>query len=158
MLSQLDRLSFTVDGRYADDSELQFIADYIRSFPIRAQTYLKLQELESKLMQQTYQKVRLIDPMLFNHNGNDITAKWKQDTLRVLRYTAVTVLMDDTDTLRDRLLLWFQTIMKAFNAQRSCDVTYQVLQEVVKQNLPHAQANLVCPILELNRRLLGGSL
>lgn len=155
MLSQLKCLSLATDGRYATDSELQFITHYVQSFDLRLQTYLKLQELEPILVQQAYSKVRSIDPSVFKYGNADISAKWKQDTVRVLRYVAIAVLMDDPDTLKERFLLWFQTIMRAFGAQRSCDITYQVLQNVIQQHFSPSQANLICPILELNRRFLG---
>ena len=155
MLSQLERLSREVDGRYASDAELTFAIDYVRSFNLRVQTYQKLQEIESTLVQQTYAKMRALDPSIFESAGTDISAKWKRDTLRVWRYIATAVLMDDADTFKERLLLWFQTIMRAFGAQRSCDLTYQVMQDVVKQALTAPQASLVCPLLELSRRTLG---
>jgi Phycobilisome protein len=155
MLSQLERLSCEVDGRYASDSELQFLIDYVQSFDLRVQTYQKLQEIEVALVQQAYVKMRSQDPNLFKNGNEDISGKWKRDTLRVLRYVAIAVLMDDAETLRERFLLWFQTIMRAFSAEKGCNVTYTVLQEVAKQNLSGAQANLVCPLLELTRRSLG---
>lgn len=154
MLSQFADLSSTVDGRYATDTELKFITDYVESFDLRVQTYLKLQELESILVQEAYIKIRSIDPSLFNKGHSDMSAKWKQDTVRVLRYAAITVLMDDSAVLQERFLLWFYTVMKAFDAQHSCDLTYRVLQAIVRQHLASAQANLVCPILELTRYTL----
>lgn len=154
MLSQFAELSSAVDGRYATDAELQFITDYVESFELRVQTYLKLQELEMVLVQQAYRKMRSIDASLFSFNQADISAKWRQDTIRVLRYVAVALLINDSETLRQRFLLWFSTIMRAFDAQHSCDMTYRVLQPIVKQHMTAAQANLVCPILELTRRTL----
>lgn len=154
-MSQLERLSLEADGRYASDAELQFLTDYVQSFHLRSQTYLKFQELESMLVQQAYIKMRSINPALFNYGNTEIGTKWKQDTVRVLRYTAVAVLMNDSDTFRERFLLWFQTVMKAFGVQQSCDVTYQVLQALVKQHFSPPQAQLICPILELTRQSLG---
>ncbi len=155
MLSQLKRLSLEVDGRYASDAELQFMSDYVKSFNLRLQTYQKLQEIESKLIEQTYAKMRSLDPTLFMQGKDDFTSKWKTDTIRTLRYIAVAVLINDPDTLRERFLIWFQTVLRSFRAERTTDVTYQVLQEVVKQDLTPPQASLVCPILELTRRSLG---
>jgi hypothetical protein len=155
MLSQLERLSSEIDGRYATDAELQFLTDYVQSFNLRVQTYQKLQEVETSLVQQAYAKIRSTDPDLFKQGNEDLSSKWKRDTLRVLRYTAIAVLMSDSETLRERFLLWFQTIMRAFNAEKGCNITYTVMQDVVKQNFPVAQANLICPVLELNRRSLG---
>jgi Phycobilisome protein len=155
MLSQLQRLGVEAEGRYATDSELQFISDYAQSFSLRVQTYQKLQASESAIIQQVQAKMQALDPTLFRSGNEDVSGKWKRDTIRVLRYSAVALLLDDPDTLRDRLLFWMQTIMRAFGAQRSCNVTYEVMQDVVKQHLLPNQANLFCPILELNRRSLG---
>lgn len=155
MLNQMQRLSLDTEGRYATDEELSFLTDYARSFELRVQTYQKLQASEAAIVQQVQTKMRSIDSTLFHHGKDDITNKWKRDTLRVLRYSAVAMLMDDPETLRERFLLWFQTIMRAFGAQRSCNVTYTVMQEVVKQHLTTTQAALFLPILEVTRRMLG---
>jgi hypothetical protein len=155
MLSQLDCLSRDVEGRYATDAELQFLADYVESFPQRLQTYQKLQQAEAVIVQQTYTKMRSINPKLFYSGTEDVAHKWKRDTLRTLRYSATAVLLNDSKTLQERFLLWFQTIMHAFGAQQSCNVTYQVMQEVIKQQFPPEQADLICPVLELDRCYLG---
>lgn len=155
MLSQLERLSLDVDGRYAADDELQFVSDYVQSFYLRVETYQKLQAAEAAIVQQVQARMRAIAPELLKNGDEDLTAKWKRDTIRVLRYSAVAMLLNDPDSLRDRLLVWMQTIMRAFGAQRSCDMTYRIMQEVVKQHLTPIQASLFCPILELNRRSLG---
>jgi hypothetical protein len=84
-----------------------------------------------------------------------MSIKWKQDTIRVLRYTAVTVLLNDPDTLKEKLLLWFRSVMRAFGTELSCDRTYQILQKLMCQHLSADQAELVIPLLELNRQMLG---
>jgi hypothetical protein len=155
MLSQIQRLTPETEGRYATDEELGFLADYTRSFSLRVQTYQKIQECETTIVQQVQTKMRSTDPTLLRNGNEDITVKWKRDTLRVLRYAAAAMLIDDPETFRERFLFWFQTIMRAFGAQRSCNVTYTVMQEVVKQHLSPQQANLFLPTLEVTRRMLG---
>lgn len=155
MLSQLQQLSRETDGRYATDEELRAIDEFTRSFYLRVQTYQQLQALEPQIVQQVYTIMRSQEPNLFLNGNADLTAKWKRDTIRVLRYSAIALLLDDPDSLRERLLFWMRTIMKAFGAERSCDLTYAVMQRVVKQQLSPTQADLLCPILELNRQILG---
>lgn len=155
MLSRLERLAIDVDGRYANDNELQFIMEYAQSYDLRMRTYVKVHSLEATIVQTVYQKMRTIDPSLFMSGKDDVSAKWKRDTLRVLRYSAVAMLLDDPEGLQERLLFWMQTIMRAFGAQRSCNVTYEVMQDVVRQYLTPVEATLFCPILELNRASLG---
>ena len=156
MLSQLQKLSRDAEGRYATDGELQFIQDYLHSYRLRLQTYQRLHELESTIVQQVYEKLRSREPALFLQTTGDLSVKWKRDTIRVLRYSAIALLLDDPETLRERLLYWMQTIMRAFGAQHSCKLTYEVMQEVVKQCLTPPQSALFCAILEVNGQMLGG--
>ena len=44
--------------------------------------------------------------------------------------------------------------MQAFRAQEVCNITYLIMQDVVKNLLPKNVADLLCPILEINRDLL----
>ena len=155
MLSQLQKLSQDAEGRYATDAELQFIQEYLGSYALRLQTYQRLHELETTIVQQVYEKMRSREPGIFLNNAEEVSVKWKRDTIRVLRYSAIALLLDDPETLRERLLYWMQSIMKAFGAQHSCQLTYEVMQAVVKQCLTPPQATLFCSILEVNRRVLG---
>jgi Phycobilisome protein len=155
MLSQMERLSFDVEGRYASDDELRFIPELLKTYELRVQTYQKLQELEQTVIQQVYEKMLAQDANILRSGNVDLAPKWKRDTIRVWRYSAAAVLINDSETFRDRFLLWFQTVMRAFNAQKSCYVTYTTMQEVVKLHLTHQQSSLFLPILDLNRSLLG---
>ncbi|MDW8202565.1 MAG: phycobilisome protein, partial [Cyanobacteriota bacterium SKYGB_h_bin112] len=123
MLSQMQRLVAEVDGRYATDSELQFIQDYMASFKLRLSAYVKLQNAEATIVQQVYTRMQRMDSNLLKHGDADVTAKWKRDTIRALRYSAIAMLLNDPDILQERFLFWFQTIMKAFGTQQSCNVT-----------------------------------
>jgi len=156
MLSQLEHLSREVDGRYASDAELTFAIDYVRSFTLRVQTYQKLQELESTIIQQTYAKMQAIDPTIFaGTNPVEINRKCVHDMSCGLRAIAMAVLLNDPDFLQEQFLQWLQTIMRSLGKAHTCDVMYSTLQDVVKQHLTQPQANLVCPLLELSRRTLG---
>jgi hypothetical protein len=155
MFVKLDKLSIEADARYASDDELEFINSYIGSFDLRKQTYLKLKSLEQKIVDQVYAKLRSQDPKLLQNAGEDVSEKWKRDTFRVLRYVALTVLIDDSENLKDQFLTWYQTIMQAFGSERSCEATYNTMQQVVKQVLDPQEVALINPVLELNRSLLG---
>ena len=155
MLSQLNQLYTQTDGRYATDSELLFLERYLKTIQLRFSAYQKIQAAEAQIIQQVHAQLRAMDPGLLRQGPTDLTAKWKQDTLRSLRYAALALLIDDPETLRERMLLWFQSIMRAFGAEQSCNATYTIMQDVVKQFLSPAEAELFCPILELTRSLLG---
>jgi len=155
MFVKLEKLSVEADARYATDEELQFIEGYVKSFDARKQIYLKLKSLEQKIVDQVYAKLRSQDPKFLQNGGEDVSEKWKRDTFRVLRYVALTVLIDDSENLKSQFLTWYQTIMQAFDSQRSCEATYNTMQQVVKQVLDPQEVALINPVLELNRSLLG---
>lgn len=155
MLSQLTHLSLEVDGRYANAEELQFLKDYFHSFNHRLSAYKKIQAAEKEIINQVEVKMHSLDPTLFRLGSADVTSKWRLDTARVLRHSAAALLISDSERLRDRLLLWFQTILGAFQAKTSSKVTYQVMQDVIKKHLSAEEATLFVPILEKNSAILG---
>jgi hypothetical protein len=157
MLSKLQQLGIDADGRYASDQELQFMDQYISSFDSRVIAYGRIKEVEKEIVERVMSKLKTAHPSVLFPKGEDMQAKWKQDTLRVLRHSAMTVLLDDTELLCQQFLYWFKTIMKAFGAQEACNITYLVMQDVVRDLLPQSIADLLCPILEMNRNLLGNS-
>ncbi len=154
MLTQLQRLSIEVDGRYATDAELQFMDPLQASWELRLSAYRKLQAAEPTIIQEVEAKLKAMDPQLLMRGVEDFSTKWKADTVRTLRIVAMAMLIDDEDRLKDRFLYWFQTLMRAFKTQRSCDTTYQLLQDAIKRHLTPAEAKLILPFLELTRTML----
>jgi hypothetical protein len=155
MLSKLQQLGTNADTRYASDEELQFVDTYITSFESRIDAYQRIKAVEKEIVETVLARLQSSHPTLLFPKGEDMKDKWKQDTFRVLRYSAMTVLLDDPELLRQQFLYWFQTIMQAFGAQEACNMTYLIMQEVAKELLPQDVANLLCPILEMNRKFLG---
>jgi len=155
MLSQLARLSMEADGRYASAVELQFLKDYFQSLNHRMSAYKKIQASEKEILSQVEAQMQSLDPSLFRRGSQDVTAKCHGDTVQVLRHSTAALLINDTERLRDRLLLWLQTILGAVQVKNSSAVTYDVMQKVIKQYLTAEEASLFLPILEMDRTLLG---
>jgi hypothetical protein len=155
MLSQFDQLSVNVDGRYATDEELKFLQEYLSTVRVRLSAYRKIEAAEQQIIQQVLDKIMILDPTLLMSDSGDLQAKWQRDTVRVLRYAATALLLDDVEIFQDRFLAWFQTVMAAFRAERSCNATYVLMQDVVRSYLTSQEANLFLPILELTRVTLG---
>lgn len=155
MLSQCESLSQMTEGRYATDTELSFFLTYAESYPQRLSLYQKLARIDTDIVQEVHDRLMTHAPHLLQSQKRNISNKWKRDTLRTLRLSAITILLDDPSTLQERYLLWFQTVMGSFKAQKSCDMTYSIMQEVVQEMLDPAEVKLISPILELNRTALG---
>jgi hypothetical protein len=148
MLSQMHRLSMEAEGRYATDGELRFLPDYLRTYELRMQTYQQLQKSEAAIFQQIYNIVLAKEPALFRNESQDFTAQCKRDTIQTLRYCAAAMLINDPDTLHERYALWLQTIVRAFNRQRSNDLIFTAMQTAIRQQLPAPQAELLLPLIQ----------
>ncbi|WP_017297023.1 hypothetical protein [Nodosilinea nodulosa] len=157
MLTQVQALVQATDGRYASDQELMFFQQYLSSVSTRLRAYQKIQKAEQQIIAQVMARIKAQKPDIFGVGGPDLAAKWQRDTVRVLRYSAIALLLDDPERFKDNLLMWFQTIMRAFGAQESCKLTYTAMQEVMGQYLNSEELKLFLPILELSRVILGES-
>jgi hypothetical protein len=104
MLSKLQQLGTDADGRYASDDELKFMDTYINSFEVRANAYRQIKAAEKEIVEAVLTKLQKSQPRLLATRGEDIQNKWKQDTFRVLRHSAMTVLLDDPELLRQQFL------------------------------------------------------
>jgi hypothetical protein len=155
MLTSVESLVKTTDGRYASDHELMFLLQYLISASLRLRAYQKIQEAEPAIIAQVMEQLKSQKPDVFLIGGQDLSAKWQRDTVKVLRYSAMALLLDDPDRFKEAMLLWFKTIMRAFGAQESCRLTYAAMQEVMPQYLNAEEMKLFQPILELSQVTLG---
>ncbi|MGB3136742.1 MAG: phycobilisome protein [Nodosilinea sp.] len=161
MLTDIEALVQATDGRYASDQELVFFQAYLSTVGTRLRAYQKIQAAERQIVAEVMASVKTKKPSVFETNGQtsgqDLATKWQRDTVRVLRYSAVALLLDDPERFKESLLIWFQTIMRAFSAQKSCDLTYTAMQDVIAQFLNPEELRLYLPLLELSRVTLGAS-
>ncbi|MEL6230660.1 MAG: phycobilisome protein [Cyanobacteria bacterium J06627_3] len=155
MLSQLQTLVREVDGRYATDTELLFLQNYLQTARLRFSAYQKIQKAEKDIIRQVKQKLKATNPKLLRRGKVDFSAKWQRDAVSGLRFCAHALLVADEEGLEENFLLWFQSVMRSFKAQQSCDITYKTMQDVVRQYLTPKEAELFCPILAQARLLLG---
>ena len=155
MLTQLSRLSTDADGRYASAQELQFLKDYLETTQDRINTYRTIRDNEAFLIEGLHHQVKMTDGNSLYKGERDVSDFFKRDLKHVLRVSAVSMLFSDLDFLREGLLLWHRTILKAFNVERPSQVACQHLQEVMLQYLSPEQYKLMSPTVGLVRAILG---
>ena len=154
MLKQLTCLSVEADGRYATTSELQFLKDYLQSAELRVSTYEKIRDAEEPMMDQAEDKLKKQDPNWNKRASKDLTAECRRDRKYILKCSAAAMLIDDLDRLRDGFLVWQRTIVRAVKDERPSQSTWQVMPEVLKQNLADDEVALMMPAIRLNQTLL----
>jgi hypothetical protein len=154
MLNQLARLSVESDSRYATWAELQFIKDYLATVDHRMSAYEKIRDAEYQIMYEVTAQVRSSHPSIFMKGEQDLTTMAQRDCGFILKCAAAAMLIDDPDRLRDGLLLWHQTIIKALQTDRISQAMWQVLPHVVQKYLSAEETAVMLPMLRLNQALL----
>ncbi|MDJ0731282.1 MAG: allophycocyanin [Crocosphaera sp.] len=156
MLTQFSKLSLDTDGRYASDSELQFINDYLESVDMRIQTYEKINANQEAILQEVDAKMHELNEnnclYKMDEHGKEVC---RRDRKNAIKYTSAAMLIDDLDRLRDGLLIWLQTIVRAVGYEHFVRTHYPIIQEVIQQYLTPEEAQFILPALQIDCTILG---
>lgn len=156
MLNTVNQLSREVDGRYATAAELQDIKDYLATAERRISAYKKIRDVEQRIVDEIEARMLKEDAYIFRKGSKDVTGNYQYDTKNILRCSAAAVLMDTLDRLRDDILLWQVTIVKAFKVEHLAYRAYQLMPDVMRQYLDEEEMKLVMPALYLNQTIFDG--
>lgn len=154
MLKQLARLSIEADGRYATDQELKFISDYLQSVESRVSAYEKIRDAAENIIEQVKADKQARNNYSFYLGPNDRSETCLRDMPNVLRCSASAMLINDLDRMREGVLIWYQTIVRAFGYEQNAKLNYQILENIVRDNLSPEEAELMMPVLQLNYTIL----
>lgn len=156
MLTQFSRLNLDTDGRYATDSELRFLEDYLASAEIRARVYEKIRDNEAAILVEVETRMHELnkDNCLYTM-GEHEKEVCRRDRKQAILYSSAAMLMNDLDRLRDGLLIWLQTIVRAVGYKSFVRNHYPVIQEVIQQYLTPEEAKFILPALQLDSTILG---
>jgi hypothetical protein len=154
MLTQLSRLSTEADGRYATAEELQFLKDYLMTTEKRVQVYQKVRDQEALLIQELQDQVRLAGGNLYK-GSQDVSSLFRRDQKHILRTVSAATLFNDLDFLREGLLLWHRTIVRAFCVQQPAQIACQIWPHVLLKYLSSDEYQLASPAIGLVSAILG---
>jgi hypothetical protein len=155
MLTQLSRLALESDGRYASDEELQFLKDYIQTAQQRSHAYKTIRDQEAFLLDELYSQAKTTDGSSLFKGTQDVSNFFKRDQKHLLRVASASMLFNDLDFLREGLLLWHRTIVKAFGVERPAQVACQVWPNVMGKYLSTDEYKFMSPVVGLIRAILG---
>jgi hypothetical protein len=155
MLTQLSHLALEADGRYASTEELQFLKDYISTADQRAQAYKTVRDNEAFLLDELYGQIKSADGGSLYKGSQDVSHFFKRDQKHILRVASAAMLFNDLDFLREGLLLWHRTIVKAFGVEKPAQIACQIWPGVMSKYLAPAESKLMSPVVGLIRAILG---
>jgi Phycobilisome protein len=155
MLTQLSRLALESDGRYASAEELQFLKDYVQTAQHRSQVYKTIRDQEAFLLDELYTQVKTTDGSSLFKGSQDVSNFFKRDQKHILRVASASMLFNDLDFLREGLLLWHRTIIKAFGVELPAQVACQIWPSVMLKYLSPDEYTVMSPVVGLIRAILG---
>lgn len=133
------------DKDYLDSAEIDSLERYARTFPTRLAAYTTLRDRADEIVKGTLK--------LFSQSHPAVAQKHMQrclfDLSHVLRYVASAVLQDDEQLLRDQMVNWLETVIRAYHASAECSVAYHHMQTYLKSILPGEQAAMVIPMVRM---------
>ncbi|MEB3357590.1 MAG: hypothetical protein VKK04_12755 [Synechococcales bacterium] len=135
----------TTDGQYLVDQDLKAFQKFIESYTLRRDTYLLLQEQADALVLTSLRRMMAVHRATIQEHGD----KCKRDMGYVLRYAALCLLKDDEDGFVEQLVLWMQTVMAALHKEQQSAEAYRMLQTVLLETLPAANAALINHYLDV---------
>jgi len=154
MLTLLEDVLDRADGSYITPEDLRTLDRAIASWQQRRQTYDLVQVKENAILAQVMQQIQATAPDVAAKVTVDGGNKCNRDMALVLRYCATSMLLQDEELLKDRLLYWMQNIMVALKNQRVNDFVYRSLQKSVQEHLPPENADLLLPYIAIAHQWL----
>jgi len=132
----------SAEGRYLTVDEGKRVLEAARDYERLLAISRTVEQREGEIVRQTIERVFQRFPK-FHADRPQAYEKAERDITLVLRYSALAMLNRDPELLREKVLYWLRTILKALEFGDVTKYTYEVLQEQVAKALPPADAEEV---------------
>lgn len=147
MHPQIESLLDQAENRYLNPEELVLLDKYVSSLPDRLETYRRLRDHEVAIMQQAVDQLQAEMPQV---QTADLERSIK-NALLVVRYCAMSMLLDDETFTRERLLGWLSRNVQVYNTQAIDRALYRHLEKALTQALGPKAMSLLQPFLVMSR-------
>ena len=143
MPSPIEAVFDEAENRYLKPEELKEVTHYVASLPDRVDAYRAARDSELTVMQQVADQLQADLP---NASVDAIEQSLKNGIL-VLRYCAMSVLLDDETFVQTRLLNWLAESIQGQNARAIESLIYPLMTQHLAQALTPKQMKFLEPLL-----------
>jgi Phycobilisome protein len=135
---ELEVMMRNAEGRYPTSEERRRALEIAKTFDVRFATCVSLEEKETDIVRQTSEQMLRKFPSF----GERYLAKDKieRDLVITLRYIGHSILRNDPEFLREKLLYWMQSIFISKGFGDTVKGTYEILKQVIATELPSRDA------------------
>ena len=145
----LRQLEIKPDRSYLTAQEISSFGQYVGSLADRMRAYRQLREWEVNLIQELVDRL----PADVQENTAALEQSIKQ-TILILRYAALGMLVDDVDLGRRRLAGWLPTMVEVYQTEPVDRLLHRSLNQQLPRLLTDTQFALLKPPLEAAQQLL----
>lgn len=140
------------ENRYLKPEELNHLNHYVDSLPSRLETYRYLRDQEISIMQKVADSLE----KQFPDGEIAILERCLKNALLILRYSAMGMLLNDENFLKNRLINWLEGTAKAYQTEVIDQALYNYLNDFLGEALTTHQLELLNPHLLLAQGVLVG--
>lgn len=140
------------ENRYLKPEELNHLNQYVDSLPSRLETYRSLRDQEISIMQKVADHLE----EKFPNEEIAILERCLKNSLLILRYSAMGMLLNDENFLKNRLINWLEGTAKAYQTEAIDQELYHHLNDCLGETLTTNQVALLNTHLLLAQSVLVG--
>lgn len=150
MYPQIAAVFDEAENRYLKPEELKLISQYVASMPERLDAYRNLRERELEIMQTVVDQLQADLPQ---ESEEHLERSIKQ-ALLMLRYCALSLLINDETLVQRRFLDWVAPLAKAYNTKAIDTKLYRLLNRQLSKVLTAKQMSYLSPSLAMAQEAL----
>lgn len=143
MVSPLEQMLIESEARYLKPEELEHLKAYVLGWPKRQHVYRVLRERESQVVSQTLNALQKEMPDL----SPQVLDLCRRHLLLLLRHSAMAMLLQDENLLKERLLEWIEEEVRLYGLQRVYEVAYRIFQQELRDHLAPGELEFIRPLI-----------
>jgi hypothetical protein len=147
MNATIEKMFNDAEGRYLEPTEQSQLTHYAETLDARLSAMRALQQHEERLVERAVEEMMREHPDAASRH-TFMREKAARDMTLVLRYCAMAMVRDDSSFLDQKVLHWFNTIVKAFEMSDLIESGYRALRREAREALEPAHFEALDPYLQ----------
>ncbi|MEN9222636.1 MAG: hypothetical protein Q6M04_09390 [Thermostichus sp. BF3_bins_97] len=143
MASSIEQMLIEAEARYLKPEELGQLKAHILGWPKRQHVYQILRERESQMVSRTLNALKQEMPSL----SGQVLDLCQRHLLLLLRHSAMAMLLQDEDVLRERLIEWMEEEVRLYGLQSVYEIAYRIFQQELKDHLAPGELEFIRPFI-----------
>ena len=143
MVSPLEQMLIEAEARYLTPEQLEQLKAYVLGWPKRLHVYRAVREGESQMVSRTLSALQKEMPNL----SPQMVDLCRRHLLLLLRYSALAMLLQDEDLLKERLIEWMEEEVRLYGLQSAYEVAYRICQQELRDRLAPGELEFIRPLI-----------